>query len=147
MLRAAGADPEELHREIHERSTPERTRALGEVLARLETAAGGRIAHSVLTVADRARHGIPLEELDGFIDALKQVRGAEIVFLVVELSPGRFKVSLRSKVAVDVHPVAARFGGGGHAKAAGCRLEGEASEVARRLVAACREILGVGTGP
>ncbi len=141
-LREAGVDPEALHRDIHERSTPERTRALGEVLARLETSAGGRIVHSFLTIADRERHGIPLEELDGFIDALKQVRGAEIVFLVVELSPGRFKVSLRSKGAVDIHSVAAHFGGGGHAKAAGCRLEGDATEVAKRLVAECSHVLG-----
>jgi phosphoesterase RecJ-like protein len=142
VLRGAGVDPEALHREIHERSTPERTRALGEVLAGLETALGGRVAYGTFTAADRARHGVPLEELDGFIDALKQVRGAEIVFLIVELSPGRFKVSLRSKGAVDVHPVASRFGGGGHAKAAGCRLEGTLPEVADRLVAACREVFG-----
>ena len=123
VLREAGVDPERLHRELHETSTPERTRALGEVLARLGTEAGGRILYSTLGTADLARHGIPLEELDGFVDALKQVRGAEIVFLAVELSPGRFKVSLRSKGAVDIHPIAVGFGGGGHAKAAGCRFE------------------------
>lgn len=141
VLRAAGIDPETLHRQIHERSTPERTRALGEVLSRLETAAGGRIVHSFWGLEDAERHGIPLEELDGFIDALKQVRGAEIVFLVVELSPGRYKVSLRSKGDVDVHPIATRFGGGGHAKAAGCRLEGSRAEVTARLLEASLETL------
>ncbi len=144
VLRGAGVDPEAIHREIYETSTPERTQALGGVLSRLAVAGGGRIVHSTLATAELERHGIPLEELDGFIDALKQVRGAEIVFLVVELSPGRFKVSLRSKGAVDVHPIAVRFGGGGHAKAAGCRLEGEsltAAEVVAQLVAASLEIL------
>ena len=145
VLRAAGVDPEEIHRQIHENSTPERTQALGGVLSRLQTAGEGRVVHSTLGTAELERHGIPLEELDGFIDALKQVRGAEIVFLVVELSPGRFKVSLRSKGAVDVHPIAVRFGGGGHAKAAGCRLEGDSlteEQVIEQLVAASLEILG-----
>ena len=124
VLRRAGVDPEELHQALYETSTPERTRALGDVLARLETGRGGRIVYSTLQVEALVEQGIPREELDGFVDALKQVGGAEIVFLVVELSPGRYKVSLRSKGAFDIHPIAVRFGGGGHAKAAGCRFEG-----------------------
>ena len=146
VLREAGIDPEALHRDLYETSTPERTRALGEVLARLETAGEGRVLYSTLRTTDLERHGIPLEELDGFIDALKQVRGAEIVFLVVELSPGRFKVSLRSKGAIDVHPIAASFGGGGHAKAAGCRLEGDdltEDQVVEQLTRASLQILGL----
>jgi len=141
LLRAAGADPERLHREIYENSTPERARALGSLLARLQTAADGRIAYSTISAADLERHGIPLEELDGFIDSLKQIDGAEIVFLVVELSPGRFKVSLRSKGAMDVHPIAVLFGGGGHAKAAGCRIEGSVQEVIAKLLKAGDQLL------
>ncbi len=140
-LRAAGADPERLHREIYENSTAERTRALGSLLARLQTTAAGRIAYSTISSTDLERHGIPLEELDGFIDSLKQIDGAEIVFLVVELSPGRFKVSLRSKGAMDVHPIAVLFGGGGHAKAAGCRIEGSVQEVIAKLLEAGVQLL------
>lgn len=83
-----------------------------------------------------------MEELDGFVDSLGQVRGAEIVFLVVEIGPMRYKVSLRSHGDFSVHAIATRFGGGGHAKAAGCRLEGTEDEVVSSLLNACRDLLG-----
>ena len=83
-----------------------------------------------------------MEDLDGFVDTLGQVAGTEIVFLVVEVGPGRYKVSLRSRGELSVHAIASRFGGGGHAKASGCRLEGTEQEVIGNLLEVCQEILG-----
>ncbi|MGE4602404.1 MAG: DHHA1 domain-containing protein [Planctomycetota bacterium] len=73
--------------------------------------------------------------------------GTEIVFLVVEVGPGRYKVSLRSRGEISVHAIAARFGGGGHVKAAGCRLEGTEEQVIAELLAVCQEqLVGKSTG-
>ncbi|MFQ5655855.1 MAG: bifunctional oligoribonuclease/PAP phosphatase NrnA [Planctomycetota bacterium] len=141
-LIAAGADAEKLHRCIHETSSPSRTRVLGEVLARLDLDCDGRVVYSVLEHKSLDRHGVGREEIDGFIDALEEVGGSEILILVVELSPGRYKVSLRSKGDVDIHEIAVRFGGGGHAKASGCNLEGTEEEVTGWLLEAARELLG-----
>jgi phosphoesterase RecJ-like protein len=49
---------------------------------------------------------------------------------------------LRSKQYADVARVAETFGGGGHARAAGCRLEGEPADIKARLVAAIADELG-----
>ena len=56
----------------------------------------------------------------------------------MELPDGRFKLSLRSKGNVNVERVARAFGGGGHINAAGCRMEGELSEIRRRVIEAIR---------
>jgi len=140
-LVARGVDPEAVHRAIFESASPARTRLLGRLLADLRSEEGGKIVFGISRMADRVLFDVEMEEMDGFVDALGQVGEAEIVFLVVELSPGRYKVSLRSKGQISIHPVAARFGGGGHAKAAGCRLEGSEEEILESLVEATREQL------
>ncbi|MGE3163469.1 MAG: bifunctional oligoribonuclease/PAP phosphatase NrnA [Planctomycetota bacterium] len=144
---AAGANPERLHRLLYETSSPGRTRLLGQLLARLCLAGADRVVYGVLTHEMVAASGVGLAEIDGFVDVLRTVKGAEIVFLAVEVSPGHFKVSLRSRGRLSIHPIAVRFGGGGHAQAAGCRLRGTESEVVAEILAAARQVLGdVGKG-
>ena len=59
-------------------------------------------------------------------------------FKVAELNPvprlDRVKVSLRGKGEVDVNKIAATFGGGGHANAAGCTVSGSLDAVTRRVL-------------
>jgi bifunctional oligoribonuclease and PAP phosphatase NrnA len=60
------------------------------------------------------------------------------------------KVSFRSAGAVDVNRFAKRFGGGGHAKAAGALIAGSLDTVRQRVVEEAREYLGTtadGLGP
>lgn len=140
-LVAAGADPESLYTLVFESSPIARTRLLGELLAAAQSSMDDRIVYSVLRRQMLEEHGVPYEEIDGFIDHLKGVREAEIVFLAVELSPGRYKVSLRSRGAVTIHSLATGFGGGGHAQAAGCRLEGDEPDVLARVLEAAKATL------
>jgi phosphoesterase RecJ-like protein len=60
-----------------------------------------------------------------------------------EVIPGRqYRLSLRSKGAVDVAGVAEQFGGGGHRSASGCTLEGTLKEAAECMTAALRSVSG-----
>jgi phosphoesterase RecJ-like protein len=69
------------------------------------------------------------------------VRGVEVAVLFKEEQAGAYRVSLRSREAVDVSAVAHVFGGGGHARAAGCRLQGDIDDVHSRLLAVVGELL------
>lgn len=51
------------------------------------------------------------------------------------------KASLRSAGKVNVAAVAQHFGGGGHIKAAGCRLEGTLEEVTAQVIQQVKESL------
>ena len=137
-----GVEADPVYNRIFQSFSHERTLALGDLLGQSVLSDGGKILHSVFTEAIRTQRGVSMEELDGFVDSLGQVKGTEIVFLVVEISPMRYKVSLRSHGDFSVHAIASRFGGGGHAKAAGCRLEGTEEEVVSKLLGACRQLLG-----
>jgi bifunctional oligoribonuclease and PAP phosphatase NrnA len=52
-----------------------------------------------------------------------------------EMPDGRYRVSLRSKGSVNVSTVAEQFGGGGHACASGCSVEGPLSIAVARVMA------------
>jgi phosphoesterase RecJ-like protein len=52
------------------------------------------------------------------------IEGVEVALFFRELLDGRFRVSLRSKGAINVAAIAERFGGGGHSCASGCAVAG-----------------------
>lgn len=136
-----GVKPDPIYNRIFQSFSHERTCSLGDLLSKSSLSHEGKVLHSVFTEEIRSQRGVSMEELDGFVDSLGQVKGTEIVFLVVEVNPMRYKVSLRSHGEISVHSIAMRFGGGGHAKAAGCRLEGTEEEVVARLLSACGDLL------
>ncbi len=97
---------------------------LGEVCARavleLDAVAGLGLVWSVVEDADLHRHDLGLADVEGVIDVLRTAQEAEVA-AVVKCDPedGTYKVSTRSKGAVDVGAVCTALGGGGHRFAAG----------------------------
>lgn len=74
-------------------------------------------------------------DLEGIVSQLRQTKGVEVAIFLHELSPQKFKVSLRSKKIVDVSEVARYFGGGGHVRAAGVTMEGTSYDVINNITA------------
>lgn len=61
------------------------------------------------------------DETEGFIDYPRNIDGVDIAIMFKEADTNNIRVSLRSKTA-DVSKLALSFGGGGHARAAGCTI-------------------------
>ena len=74
-------------------------------------------------------------DLEGIVSQLRQTKGVEVAIFLHELSPQKFKVSLRSKEKVDVSSIAKYFGGGGHVRAAGVTMEGSSHDVINNITA------------
>lgn len=86
-------------------------------------------------------HGAP--ECDfKVIDFIRQMEGPDIIMLFTEVSPNVIKVNLRSKGDFDVMEFAALFGGGGHRKASGIKLEKSLEDSIALLCRALDERLG-----
>ncbi len=131
-----------ISRMIYRQSRPEVLRLLGYVLSEVHLTSTGRVAWAEIPY-DRMQHfGVRPEDTQFFIDDVDRVAGPEVVTLFRELGDGRIKVSFRSKEA-PVNQVAAQFGGGGHAKAAGCVVRGDLQEVRAKVVEAVAESLRV----
>jgi phosphoesterase RecJ-like protein len=57
------------------------------------------------------------------------------------MEDGTVRVTMRCQPPYNVAEVASRFGGGGHALAAGCTLDGPLARAEEQVVAACREAI------
>ena len=74
-------------------------------------------------------------DLEGIVSQLRQTKGVEVAIFLHEISPQKFKVSLRSKGKVDVSETAKYYGGGGHVRAAGVTMEGSSHDVINNITA------------
>lgn len=137
----AGAELSAIHRAIYAEK-PFATLALwGLVLAGVESAHEGRIVHAALTQQMLAETGESLNAAEGFIDLLGLSRDADVVLLFKEQGTGEARVSIRTSAIADAVAIAAPFGGGGHARAAGCTVAASVDEARQRvLVEAEREL-------
>lgn len=140
-LLAAGVDPWEIACKLYEQQPVERVRLLAEVLDTLRLTADGKMAF--LRIDRQMVEGLDRvgELTDGFINYGRSIDGVEVSIQLRELEGGRWQVSFRSKGEVDVSTLAAELGGGGHANAAGCRVDGRPEAIETRLTEAVRELL------
>ncbi len=63
-------------------------------------------------------------DLDGIVNQLRNIKGVSCAIFMYQTDTLEYKVSLRSDESVDVSKVVSYFGGGGHARAAGCTMSG-----------------------
>jgi phosphoesterase RecJ-like protein len=123
-LLATGIRPDVISRAIYDTQPFGYVQLLGDVCARAvlepEAVQGLGLTWTVVEGTDLARHGLGLADVEGIIDVLRMAAEAEVA-LVLKCDPadGLYKVSIRSKGAVDVGDVCTRLGGGGHRFAAG----------------------------
>ena len=96
-------------------------RLLQEALATLELHGNGKIASMTVSCEMLARHGAAMEDIEGIINYTRNIEGVEIGILFFVENPSEVKVGFRSR-QVDISVLAGKFNGGGHPKAAGCRI-------------------------
>ena len=101
----------------------------------------GRCISSVITAEDMRRYGVLPKHLDGIVNQLRITRGVEAAIFLYEEENGDFKVSMRSKPPVNVSEIAVKFGGGGHVRAAGCSVAGDADAIVETIVKEVEERL------
>ena len=129
----AGVPLESLYDRIYGDYSLARVRLQGKVLAGIETGFDQQFAWSHAPFEWLQEDGVDGGELNGLVDSLKLVSGVKLLALIVEVEGGSQKVSLRSRGEVDVEPIARKFGGGGHAKAAGFRFSGTLEALLEKL--------------
>ncbi|HDS30976.1 MAG TPA: bifunctional oligoribonuclease/PAP phosphatase NrnA [Firmicutes bacterium] len=61
-----------------------------------------------------------LEDTEGLIDVVRTLRGFDLVAFFKEIGPDDIRLSIRAAVPIDASRLMAKFGGGGHPRAAGC---------------------------
>ncbi|HZD38052.1 MAG TPA: DHH family phosphoesterase [Actinomycetes bacterium] len=118
-LLAAGVEQYEIAKQVFETNDIRYLRLLADVLARVTQVPEASLVWTVVTRKDLEAHGIGMDATEGLIDLVRTDSASDVAAVLKQQPEGGFKVSLRSKGATDVGRLASRFGGGGHALAAG----------------------------
>ena len=129
----AGANPPGIYGDLYEQETLGRCRLRGVILSRLETELDGRLVHTYVRKNDFADTGAVPQDTEDAINLSLAISGTQFAVILVEQQTGGFKLSFRSRCAVDCSEVASKFGGGGHKAAAGAFIN-EPFESARQMV-------------
>ncbi len=140
-LVAAGAELPLIARRIYRTKPNAQLQLFGRVLARLETAAEGRVTWSVVDLADYEAAGATQEQSEGLIDLLAQSATADVAILFKDFGDVT-RISIRTRdEGVDATRLAGAFGGGGHARAAGASYEGPFPAARDAVLGLARELL------
>lgn len=137
----AGADLSRINRAIYA-DKPFSTLALwGLMLAGIGKRCDGRIVFASMTTAMLRQTGESPTASEGFVDLLASTKDADITVLFKEADPGSTRVSVRTTVRADAVAITRAFGGGGHARAAGCTVAAPLDDARERVLAECEREL------
>ena len=136
-LTEAGVDTDQLYQLLYQSERPERVTLQAHAQQSLELLAGNRLAVMQVSKQDFLRAHASSGDTEALINIPLQIGTVEVSILLTEpMDDGPIRVSLRSKGQVDVARFAQQFGGGGHARAAGLKVEGSMGVAREKVVAA-----------
>jgi phosphoesterase RecJ-like protein len=101
----------------------------------------GRIASMTLTQSDLVKSGATDEDTENLINYVRKLDTVRIAVFLKERPDGQVKLSLRSRSDINVANIANKFGGGGHAYAAGAVLAGPIDKALKTVLQACQAAL------
>lgn len=134
-LVASGIDTAEINRRLFDCKSLEQLRAEAAGISNLELFFDGAVAVISFPYALKAALGLEDAHMETLIDVARSVAGVKVALFLRQSQPGgSFRVSARSSSSFDVSVLCAAFGGGGHAKAAGCTVCAEDIVAARELL-------------
>jgi len=141
-LMELGAEPSRIYEQLFQGESQAKIRLVREALSTLTVCQEGEVAYFWLSREMFDRSGALPADTENIIDECQKVAGVIVGLLFVEDTPGTIRVSLRSKREVDVARIAAQFGGGGHERAAGCRLRLPLADARKVILAEVCRALG-----
>jgi nanoRNase/pAp phosphatase (c-di-AMP/oligoRNAs hydrolase) len=129
-LMEAGVDTDSLYKALYQNERAERIALQTRAQGSLELLCDGRLAVMRIGKKDFEETHAKVPDTENLINIPLQIRTVEVSLVFTEpTEPGPIRVSLRSKGQVDVARFAEKFGGGGHARAAGLKVEGTLKDV------------------
>jgi phosphoesterase RecJ-like protein len=145
-LLEAGAVPSEVYGDLYERDTLGRVRLRGLILSRTQAEIEGALVHTYVLKEDFEATGAAPSDTEDAINLTLTISGTKAAVIFVEQLKGGFKLSFRSRCAMDCNEVARMFGGGGHKAAAGAFQEGSLKDVQAKVLAVVREQVAKAVG-
>ena len=137
----AGADLSSINRAVYA-DKPFSTLALwGLMLGGISQRCEGRIVFATMTNEMLGTVGESATASEGFVDLLASTKAADITALFKEVDATSTRVSVRTTERADAVAITSAFGGGGHARAAGCTVAAPLDAAREQVLAECEREL------
>jgi len=134
-----GAENGRLNVEFFRSVAKERIMLESMIYSEMQFHRDGKVAIALVTKEMIEKSGAKQKDMDDLANLAGRPEGVIVAVTIKENDDGSAKLSLRSKPPVNVSDICARFGGGGHALAAGCKINGTVYEAAEQVLAAIHE--------
>ena len=141
ILEACALPLSQVNRVLFRQRSKAQTLLISRALGSLQFEAKGRIAVMRVTRQDFLDCGALPEHTDTIVNFGIDVEGVKMALLAREAEGGQVKMSLRALEPCAVDGVAKRFGGGGHALAAGCTVTAPLDDAVKQVIAAMEAAL------
>jgi len=142
-LRESGADLQAITYNIFRNKRFEALKLWGFAFARLIREQGGQLVWTEIRAGDIERAEARDEDISGLVEQIARSSGMRVALLFNEQRDS-VKVSCRTsqwEPSVDASALMARFGGGGHVRAAGALIQGDLADIRDRVLDAARAAL------
>ncbi len=140
-----GVDPSQISQALYENEPLRKLELFKLVIPTLEITKDKIIASIFVDKKMFHETATTRQDTEGMVNIPRSIKGVDVAMLFRQEgqdSDPEWKVSLRSKGRVNVAKIAEGFGGGGHARAAGCSLKGSIQEVKSKVISNVQEALG-----
>jgi len=138
-LMDAGASLTEINENYFKKRGLATLRLWGKVLDQMQL--DGDLVWSVNTLEMQNECHADSGNAGGVVNLLATVREAAAAIVFKESEDGQIEISIRSRPGVDISPIAAHFGGGGHPQAAGSVLQGNLDQVIPKVLSKAKQVL------
>lgn len=123
-LIAYGFDFPRIIEETYHEKTYLQTQIMGRAMMESVRFLDGKCIFSVIDKKVMDFYQVDSKDFTGIVNQLRNIAGVDCAIFMYETGNQEFKVSLRTTPKVDASKVVSHFGGGGHARAAGCTMVG-----------------------
>ncbi|MCR5576193.1 MAG: bifunctional oligoribonuclease/PAP phosphatase NrnA [Oscillospiraceae bacterium] len=135
-----GADSQEINQRFFRKVSPARLKLESMIYGSLRFYRDGQITVACVTREMIEKSGVTDDELDDLAGLAGRAEGSELSITIRELKDGTSKVSVRSSDKVSSCAICEVFGGGGHVRASGCTIYGDAEKAREMLLNVIDEV-------
>lgn len=128
-----GLDTSDISRLLFGRFTVREMRAKMLAIQNMRLLEDGRLGIVVFTKNMLAENSLDEGDIGNAVETPRCIDGVYVALSIRESGDGQYKVSSRANADIDVSAVCAKFGGGGHVRAAGCTIAAQSAEEAETI--------------
>ena len=129
-----GANPNKIFTYCYEQKSKNYVMFQNHCIGKAEFLNNNSIAYTTVYRRDFEKYDAKDDFTEGLAEQLRAIETTDIAFVVKEIEPNKIcKISMRSK-KYDVSKICSIFGGGGHARAAGCTIKSSVENSVTKII-------------